>query len=198
MIAEVTGLVRAVGPEAATVVVGGIGLEVQCTPETLSGLRVGASVTLATALIVREDSLTLYGFADADARAVFAALQTATGVGPRLAQAVLGVHRPDAVRRAIAEEDLDALIAVPGIGRKVAQRLVLELKDRLGAPHGVSLVAAHLPRTRGRDEARAGLLGLGYSVRESESALAAIAGEFPPDAEAEVVLRGALAVLRRA
>ena len=125
--------------------VGGVGLAVQCTPGTLAGLRVGQPARLATTLVVREDSLTLYGFADDDERPVFELLQTATGVGPRLAQAVLAVLPPDRLRRAVATEDLAALTRVPGIGKKGAQRLVLELKDRIGPPERGRPPAAPAP-----------------------------------------------------
>ena len=132
MIAFVSGRVAALAPDGAVVEVGGVGLAVQCTPAPSPALRVGEQAQLPTSLVVREDSLTLYGFADEDERVVFELLQTASGVGPRLAQAMLAVHAPDALRRAVATEDLAALTQVPGIGRKGAQRIVLELKDRLG------------------------------------------------------------------
>ena len=138
-----------------------------CTPGTLAGLRVGQPARLATSLVVREDSLTLYGFADDDERALFELLQTASGVGPRLAQAVLAVHTPDEVRRAIATADIAALTRVPGIGKKGAERLVLELRDRIGAvePAGAGRrsppVTAALARTRSRQA----LVGLGWSPR---------------------------------
>ena len=119
VIASVHGRVAELLPDSAVVEVGGLGLAVMCTPATLAALRVGEPARLATALVVREDSLTLYGFADDDERAVFELLQTATGVGPRLAQAMLAVHRPDELRRAVAHDDLAALVKVPGIGRKV-------------------------------------------------------------------------------
>ncbi|WP_175087847.1 Holliday junction branch migration protein RuvA, partial [Candidatus Frankia nodulisporulans] len=124
MIASVSGTVTALGPLSAVVEVGGVGLLVQCTPATLASLRVGEPASLATTLVVRETELTLYGFAAPDERDVFEVLQSAAGVGPKLAQAVLGVHDPDTVRRAVAEEDLNALTRVPGIGRKGAQRIV--------------------------------------------------------------------------
>jgi Holliday junction DNA helicase RuvA len=123
MIASVRGTVTAVAPDQAVVEVGGVGLAVQCAPGTLAGLRVGSPARLATSLVVREDSLTLYGFADDDEKQLFELLQTASGVGPRLAQAVLAVHTPDAVRRAIASADTAALTRVPGIGKKGAERL---------------------------------------------------------------------------
>ena len=127
MIASVHGTVLAVRLDAAVVEVGGVGLLVQATPTTLAGLRVGSTARLATSLVVREDSLTLFGFADADEREVFEVVQTVSGVGPRLALAMLAVHTPDGLRRAVAAEDLAALQRVPGIGRKGAQRIVLEL-----------------------------------------------------------------------
>src|SRR5215470_17669063 len=133
VIASVRGLVAAVGPDGAVVEVGGVGLTVHCTPGTLARLRVGEPARLATSLVVREDSLTLYGFADDDERSLFELLQTASGVGPRLAQAILAVHPPRTVRQAIATHDITTLTAVPGIGKKGAERLVLELRDRIGA-----------------------------------------------------------------
>ncbi|QFQ95989.1 Holliday junction branch migration protein RuvA [Streptomyces phaeolivaceus] len=179
MIAFVSGPVAALAPDSAVVEVGGIGIAVQCTPTTLSGLRKGQPARLATSLVVREDSLTLYGFADDDERQVFELLQTASGVGPRLAQAMLGVHSPDALRRAVATGDEKALIAVPGIGKKGAQKLLLELKDRLGEPVGAPAIGA--PVTQGwRDQLHAALIGLGYATREADEAVSAVA----PQAEA--------------
>ncbi|MFD2081051.1 holliday junction DNA helicase RuvA [Actinopolymorpha cephalotaxi] len=182
MIAFVRGTIASVGLDTAVVEVGGVGMEVRAAPATLAELRVGATAKLPTSLVVREDSLTLYGFADDDERAVFELLQTASGVGPRLAQAMLAVHRPDELRRAVATEDLTALTKVPGIGRKGAQRIVLELKDRLGAPIGGSAgagaalpVAGVAPGAAWRDQVRGALLGLGWSAREAESALDAVA-----------------------
>ena len=127
-------------PDGAVIEIGGVGFSVQCTPGTLATLRPGAEAHVSTCLIVREESLTLYGFGSDDERNVFELLQTASGIGPRLALAMLAVHSPDALRRAVATGDLDALQLVPGIGKKGAQRIVLELKDRLGAPGDVPLV----------------------------------------------------------
>lgn len=198
MIASVRGPVLALAVGGAVVEVGGVGLLVLCSPATLAGLRVGEEARLATSLVVRETELTLYGFADADTKAVFETLQTASGVGPRLAQAVLSVHDPDEVRRAIATEDLAALCLVPGIGKKGAQRLVLELKDRLGAPAaGVSGRRPGGPPTTG-DQLHAALLGLGYSTREADEGVAAVGGASANEAtDLAGLLRQALAVLRR-
>ena len=134
MIAPLNGTVCAVAPDGAVIDVGGVGLLVQCTPGTLAGLRPGERARVATSLVVREDALTLYGFAGEDERNTFELVQTASGVGPRLALAMLAVFTPDALRRAVAAEDLAALMTVPGIGRKGAQRIVLELAGRLGSP----------------------------------------------------------------
>jgi Holliday junction DNA helicase RuvA len=202
MIASVRGTVVDVSPNAAVLEVGGVGVLVQCAPATLAGLRVGHPASLATSLVVRETELTLYGFAGADEREVFEALQTAAGVGPRLAQAVLAVHTPDAVRRAVASEDLSALTLVPGIGRKGAQRIVLDLRDRLGpapveAPAGLA-GAGTLTATRESvpEQVKSALVSLGYSAREADEALRE-AGTPAADTVAGL-LRAALATLRRA
>ncbi|MFG2782218.1 Holliday junction branch migration protein RuvA [Streptomyces prunicolor] len=201
MIAFVSGTVAALAPDTAVVEVGGVGMAIQCTPNTLSTLRLGKPAKLATSLVVREDSLTLYGFVDDDERQIFELLQTATGVGPRLAQAMLAVHTPDALRRAVAAGDEKALMAVPGIGKKGAQKLLLEFKDRLGAPVG-SAPAIGAPVTSGwRDQLHAALIGLGYATREADEAVAAVA----PQAEAAEgapqvgqLLKAALQTLNRA
>lgn len=177
MIAFVDGRVAGTGLDGAVIDVGGIGLSVLCTPATLAGLRVGDQAHLPTSLLVREDSLTLYGFADEDERAVFGLLQTASGVGPRLALAMLAVHTPNALRRAVAAEDVAALTRVPGIGKKGAQRIVLELKDRLGPPAGDDIppqIARTLPW---REQVHAGLTNLGWTARDADAAVDAVAAE---------------------
>lgn len=201
MIAFVSGPVAALAPDSAVVEVGGIGIAVQCTPNTLSGLRMGQQAKLATSLVVREDSLTLYGFVDDDERGTFELLQTASGVGPRLAQAMLAVHTPDALRRAVSTGDEKALTAVPGIGKKGAQKLLLELKDRLGEPLGTSTGVGAPVSAGWRDQLHAALIGLGYATREAEEAVAAVA----PQAEAAEgtpqvgqLLKAALQTLNRA
>ncbi|NJQ01501.1 Holliday junction branch migration protein RuvA [Streptomyces zingiberis] len=206
MIAFVSGPVAAVSPDSAVVEVGGVGIAVQCTPDTLSGLRVGEPARLATSLVVREDSLTLYGFAEDDERQVFELLQTASGVGPRLAQAMLAVHRPDALRLAVSGGDEKALTAVPGIGKKGAQKLLLELKDRLGAVRGgaARAPAGATAPAAWRDQLHSALIGLGYTPREADDAVAAVApraeealaaGTTPPVPQ---LLRAALQSLNRA
>jgi holliday junction DNA helicase RuvA len=181
MISHLDGTVSAVAPEGAVIEVGGVGLLVQCTPGTLATLRTGERARVATSLVVREDALTLYGFAADDERDVFELLQTASGVGPRLALAMLAVFTPDALRHAVAAEDITALIRVPGIGRKGAQRIVLELAGRLGSPgmtNGQGRPAAAAPGLPGaspwRDQVRAGLVNLGWQARDADQAIAAV------------------------
>lgn len=180
MIAHLNGTVAGISPDGAVIDVGGVGLRVQCTPDTLATLKPGESARVATSLIVREDSLTLFGFGTDDERNVFELLQTASGIGPRIALAMLAVHSPDALRRAVAAEDLNALTMVPGIGRKGAQRIVLELKDRLGAP-GDFAGNGHVPARNAapswRDQVQSGLVNLGWSARDAEAAIAAVEAE---------------------
>ncbi|GAA4454438.1 Holliday junction branch migration protein RuvA [Phytohabitans houttuyneae] len=175
MIASVRGVVAAVSPDGAVIEVGGVGLAVQCAPGTLAGLRLGAEARLATSLIVREDSLTLYGFADDEEKQLFELLQTASGVGPRLAQAVLAVHSPETVRRAIATADTATLTRVPGIGKKGAERLVLELRDRIGPVVVGNDETAGVLVGAWQEQVRQGLIGLGWTASQAEQAVAAVA-----------------------
>jgi Holliday junction DNA helicase RuvA len=199
VIASLRGRVAAVSPDGAVVEVGGIGLSVQCTPGTIARLQVGESARLATSLVVREDSLTLYGFADDDERQLFELLQTANGVGPRLAQAVLAIHPPREVRRAVSMADVKALMQVPGIGKKGAERLILELRDRLGVTTtdtqldggaaGTGLPAV-TPVAPWRDQLAAALVGLGWSGREADAAIV----ELAPLADEQVAATGSVEV----
>lgn len=178
MISFVSGRVAAAGPDGAVVEVGGVGLAVHCTPATLATLRVGERARVPTSLVVREDSLTLYGFADEDERTVFEMLQTASGVGPRVALAMLATHTPDTLRRAVATEDFAVLTQVPGIGPKGARKIVLELKDRLGAPVGQAV--ATVPQSRKpawREQVHAGLVNLGWPARDADAAVDAVAAD---------------------
>jgi Holliday junction DNA helicase RuvA len=217
MIAHVEGTVSTVAPEGAVIDVGGVGLLVQCSPGTLAGLRPGERAKVSTSLVVREDALTLYGFGTDDERNTFELLQTASGIGPRLALAMLGTFTPDGLRGAVAAADLTALTRVPGIGRKGAQRIVLELAGRLGSPgDGTAAGAAVVPGPGGpgsvtrlltwRDQVRTGLVSLGWQPKDADEAIAAIepdvtGGQAPDGSEAEVdvavALRAALRALGR-
>jgi Holliday junction DNA helicase RuvA len=208
VIAHLEGTVSAVAPDGAVIDVGGVGLQVTCTPGTLAGLRLGERTRVATSLVVREDALSLYGFADSDERNTFELLQTASGVGPRLALSMLAVFSPDGLRRAVATEDLAALMKVPGIGRKGAQRIVLELAGRLGSPGdgapAAAPGAAPAAAASWRDQVRIGLVNLGWQSREADLAIAAVEpglagpdGDTAPDVDVAVALRAALRVLGR-
>lgn len=200
MIAFVRGTVAAVTLTSAVVEVGGVGMELLCTPNTLATLRLGDSATLPTSLVVREDSLTLFGFADDDERTTFELLQTASGVGPKLAQAMLAVLPPDALRAAVAAEDVKTLTRVPGIGQKGAQRIILELRDRLGAPTGGRSGAVAPAPSAWRDQVTQGLVGLGWSAREAEKAVDQVAVGVSPGETPDVgtLLREALRTLSKA
>ncbi|HZY76419.1 MAG TPA: Holliday junction branch migration protein RuvA [Jatrophihabitantaceae bacterium] len=203
MIASVRGTVTALGPDGAVVEVGGVGLAVSCSPGTLARLRVGEGARLATSLVVREDSLTLYGFADDDERATFELLQTANGVGPKLAQTMLAVHPPRELRRAIATSDYASLTKVPGIGRKGAERIVVELRDRIGAIDGADTGSTDLAGIAAlapwRDQLAHALAGLGFSGKEAGDAIDVVAADVPEDEAPDVsaLLRKSIQLLGR-
>jgi holliday junction DNA helicase RuvA len=195
VIAAVRGEVWEIGLDHAVVDVGGVGLAVHATPATLARLRRGEQTRLATSLVVREDSLTLFGFADADERDLFTLLQTVGGVGPRLALATLAVLDPDALRRALAEGDAVALTRVPGIGRKGAERMVLELRDKVVAPAPAPAPTA--PPSAGiRGQVVEALLGLGFAAKPAEQAVDAVLAE-NGGTDASALLRAALTRLGR-
>ncbi|MER7008665.1 Holliday junction branch migration protein RuvA [Dactylosporangium sp. NPDC000555] len=197
MIASVRGKVVAVSPDGAVIEVGGVGLLVQCSPHTIADLRVGQEARLATSLVVREDSLTLYGFADDEARQLFELLQTASGVGPRLAQAVLAVHTPDVVRRAISAGDTSTLTRVPGIGKKGAERLVLELRDKIGGLPGDGAALVGVGAAVWPEQVRQALIGLGWTAGQADQAVAAVAEQLDGQAvpAVPVLLKQAIKML---
>lgn len=199
MIASVSGQVAHVGLDHVVVEVGGVGVLVHVTPGTATTLRTGNTAYLATSLVVREDSLTLYGFADADARSVFETVQTVTGVGPRLALAMLAVHSPDGVRAAVATGDYAALMKVPGIGRKGAERLVLELRDKMSMPPGPVGAPATAAATTAdwARQVREALVGLGWSAKQAEETVEAITPDAGDRPDVSALLRAALQRLAR-
>ena len=198
MIAFVRGRVAALTLSSAVVEVGGVGLELMCTPGTLATLRTGDSATLPTSMVVREDSLTLFGFVDDDEKQTFELVQTASGVGPKVAQSMLAVLSPDDLRRAIAADDIKTLTRVPGIGQKGAQRIVLELKDRIGAPTGARHAVAAGAEAPWRDQVHQGLVGLGWPVRDAEKAIDAVAPSAGDVPDVAALLRAALRALSKA
>lgn len=202
MIAFVKGTVARVELTSTVLEVGGVGLELMCTPRTLADLRTGHVAQLPTAMIVREDSMTLFGFASDDEKQLFEMLLTASGVGPKLAQAMLAVQTPDEIRRAVSADDVKTLTSVPGIGQKGAQRIILELKDRIGSPVGTT-AAGLTPLTAAPTgwpaQVTAGLVGLGWSAKEADKAVSAVTPQAEGVSEPDVakLLRAALQTLSR-
>jgi holliday junction DNA helicase RuvA len=202
MIAFVRGRVADVSLTSAVLEVGGVGLELHCTPDTLATLRTGAEASLPTSMVVREDSLTLFGFADEDEKQMFELVQTASGVGPKLAQAMLACHSPETLRRAVSADDVKTLTIVPGIGQKGAQRIILELRDRIGAPGSVASSPGRAATVVAgwQAQVQAGLVGLGWSTKEAEQAIDVVAPEAAevPEPDVATLLRAALRALSKA
>ena len=195
MISRLRGTVVSVAPTSAVVEVGGIGLLVHGTTKALASMRLGESVTLATSLQVREDSLTLFGFADDHERDAFDVLQSVSGIGPRIALGALGTLGTDGISRAVATGDVEALMRVPGIGRKGAQRLVLELAGKLPEAAPVAGVVNVGWRANLVDA----LCSLGWNLRDAEMAADVVAplAEADPPPELAALLRAALRSLDR-
>jgi Holliday junction DNA helicase RuvA len=201
VIAFVKGTVAQVGLTSVVVDVGQVGIEVQCTPGTIATLRTGGPAQLPTSLVVREDSLTVFGFLDEEEKQLFELLQTASGVGPKLAQAMLAVLSPDDLRRAVTTEDVRTLTRVPGVGQKGAQRIILELKDRIGAPVtsvGTPATAPTPAEPPWRVQVRTGLTGLGWSAKEAERALDLVAEDAGAQPDVGALMRQALRALSKA
>jgi Holliday junction DNA helicase RuvA len=189
MIAQLTGTVAHVGASACVLDVAGVGYHVLSTPSTLATVRTGQNTTLATHLVVREDALTLYGFATVGERDTFASLQAVQGVGPRLALALLSVHSPDTLAVAVASGDRKALERVPGVGAKLAARLLLELGGKLVAPASAGVVGD------AREQVVEALVGLGWNAKAAQSAVTEVADQPIASGEVSDTLRAALLVL---
>ena len=198
MISRLSGIVIGVGATWVVLDLNGFGVKALCTPATASAVRLGQPATLATSLVVREDSLTLYGFAEADERDCFELVQSASGIGPKIAQAVVSVLSPDALRAAIAAENIAALTKVPGIGIKGAQRLVIELKDKIHTLAATGPGAA-TPQPDWRDQVKGGLEGLGWSSRDADKACDSVAAlvDADPSTSVAVLMRAALRSLAK-
>jgi len=201
MIAFVRGSVVSVGSDALVVDVGPIGMTVTVTPATALSVRIGEQVQLITSMVIREDSWTVYGFLDPDEKAVFELVQTVNGIGPRIALAVLAAMSPDDLRRAIAAEDSKSLTKVSGLGSKGAQRVILELRDRIGAPP-VGGVVGVAPAAGWQASVHAGLTSLGWTPREADAAIIEVtplADQQLADGAADipVLLKSALRALDR-
>lgn len=202
MIASLSGMVLATKLDSAVIEVGGVGLMVSATPSTVAQLRTGTHASLSTTLIVREDSLTLYAFADAADRDAFQILQSVSGIGPRIAMAALATYSGDELRAIVARKDEAALTKISGIGKKGAQRLILELADKLGpAVDGLASrsSAAGVAALSGgwQPQVREALIGLGWTAREAEDAVAAADANFEGDDADEATVSQMLAHVLR-
>jgi Holliday junction DNA helicase RuvA len=191
VIASVRGEVVHIALDHVVIEAAGVGYKVLTTPTTLSTLRRGTEARLITAMIVREDSMTLYGFADGDARDLFTTLLGVSGVGPKIALATLAVYDPQALRQALADGDVTALTRVPGIGKRGAERLVLELRDKIGSvTPGVATAVGHAVRVPVVEA----LVGLGFAAKQAEEATDKVLAA-DPDATTQSALRAALSML---
>lgn len=193
MIASIRGTVAEIGLDRCVVETGGVGVLVHATPAALAGLRRGAEGMLHTELVVREDSLTLYGFDSVDARQLFLTVQTVSGVGPRLALAIVATLEPEALIRALGTGDVKALTRVPGVGKRTAERMVLELKDKVGpVPDGdAATTVGGTGRAPAATEVADALEGLGFSAAEAERTATAVL-DSRPDLDPAQALRLAL------
>jgi Holliday junction DNA helicase RuvA len=196
MISHLSGSIIDVRLNQLVIDVSGIGYQVTVAPELAAESRVGEKISLHTSLVVREDSWTLYGFSNADAKSLFEQLQSVTGIGPKVASALLAVYGPEELRTAIASQDNAALERVPGIGKKVASRIILELKEKFGGGYRSKSTLSGPWRT----QVIGALTGLGYSSKEAESALDDVLSDFgraPTEADLPEMLKLALAQSRR-
>jgi Holliday junction DNA helicase RuvA len=192
MIASVRGEVLDIALDHAVIEAAGVGYKVMTTPTTLSTLRRGAEARLITAMIVREDSMTLYGFADAESRDLFTTMLGVSGVGPKIALATLAVYDAQSLRQALADGDVTALTRVPGIGKRGAERMVLELRDKIGpvTPGGAANAIGHAIRVPVVEA----LVGLGFAARQAEEATDKVLAN-DPEATTQSALRSALSIL---
>lgn len=179
MISLLSGTVRSIHADRLVVEVGGFGLSVLVTPTTTTQVSLGAQVQLYTSLVVREDSLTLFGFVNEESRTLFELVQTVSGIGPKVALSILGALTPEDLGRAISQEDIGAIEKVPGIGRKGAQRMILELKGKLSDLSHVQRYKAHQPAWR--EQLSSALVSLGFSPKESDNAISAVVSELQAD-----------------
>ena len=175
MISLLFGRVRSANVDRIVLEVGGVGFSILVTPITAATLTVGSEAQVFTALVVREDSLTLFGFLDEQSRTVFELVQTVSGIGPKVAMSMVAVLSPDDLARAITQEDVAAIERVPGIGRKGAQRLILELKGKLPSLATFGKLISHLPLWR--EQLSSALIGLGFSSKEADNAISQMVTE---------------------
>ncbi|MBF0660746.1 Holliday junction branch migration protein RuvA [Rhodococcus sp. (in: high G+C Gram-positive bacteria)] len=195
MISSVRGEVLEIALDHVVIESAGLGYRVNATPATLATMRRGEHARLMTAMIVREDSMTLFGFADPDARDLFGLLLTVSGVGPRLAMATLAVLEPDALRAALSDGNTAALTRVPGIGKRGAERMIVELRDKVAAfgGNGAPPLSA-VPASPVREQVVEALVGLGFPLKQAEQSTDTVLAD-APDADTSTALRAALSLL---
>lgn len=203
MIASLTGRVARIQLDALVLEVGGVGYLVRTTPQALASTGHGAELTLHTEMVVREDSMTLYGFPHPEEAEIFRIVQSVSGIGPRIALAVLAVLEPDELRRAVAEEDVKTITRTPGIGPKVAGRMILELSGKLAAPSGPltapgATTAAPAPAGGVDADVIEALVGLGWPEKAAASAVQTARDGEDADVDAAMLLRRALRSLASA
>jgi Holliday junction DNA helicase RuvA len=179
MISLLSGSVRSIANDRLVVEVGGFGVSVLVNPQTAAQVTLGAQVQLFTSLVVREESLTLFGFINDESRSLFELVQTVSGIGPKVALSILGALTPEDLSRAISQEDISAIEKVPGIGRKGAQRLILELKGKLGDLSPAQQYRSHQPQWR--EQLTSALVSLGFSPKESDSAISQVVSSLQLD-----------------
>lgn len=195
MIASVNGEVIDIALDHVVIEAAGVGYRVNATPATLSTLRRGAQVRLITAMIVREDSMTLYGFTDTDARDLFLTLLGVSGVGPKIAMATLAVYDASALRQALADGDVNALTRVPGIGKRGAERMVLELREKVAAAPGGTTELGRGAASLVRTQVVEALIGLGFAAKQAEQATDTVLAQDNSEGDTSTVLRSALTLL---
>jgi Holliday junction DNA helicase RuvA len=193
VIASIRGEVLDIALDHVVIEAAGVGYKLMAAPSTLATLRRGSEARLITAMIVREDSMTLYGFPDADARDLFLTLLGVSGVGPKIALATLAVYDAMTLRQALADGDVTALTRVPGIGKRGAERLVLELRDKIG-PVGTSTASSSLNGHGVRSPVVEALVGLGFAAKQAEEATDKVLAS-DEDATTSTALRSALSLL---
>lgn len=179
MISLLSGTVRAIHSDRLVVEVGGFGLSVLVTPSTTTQVALGSQIQLFTSLVVREDSLTLFGFVNEESRTLFELVQTVSGIGPKVALSILGALTPEDLGRAISQEDIGAIEKVPGIGRKGAQRMILELKGKLSDLSNSQQYKGHQPAWR--EQLSSALVSLGFSPKESDNAISEVVSQLQAD-----------------
>jgi Holliday junction DNA helicase RuvA len=198
MIAQLTGTTRSINTDRIILEVSGVGYLIHITPSTAATLTLGSSLTIHTSMVVREDSMTLYGFIDASARETFELVQTVSGIGPRVALSILAHLTPDQLADAIESESISILSGVPGIGKKGAQRILLELKGKLSRT-GIPGTTITSSQPIWREQLSGALISLGYSAREADSTISVVAIDYanhgvdPAQADLSELLKAALA-----